>query len=57
MQLGSRATGNSGPSNYQKPAASTTPHAPSQPREMPAEELPTINLEEEEEVKIEDVPF
>jgi len=59
MQLGSRAQGSAGagPSNYTRPAASTTPNAPSQPQEMPAEEIPTINLDDEEEVKIEDVPF
>lgn len=58
MQLGSRAQGASRPAGtsygggYNAP--STTP-APAP--EAPAEQLPTINLDEEEEVKIEDVPF
>jgi hypothetical protein len=59
MQLGSRpqgggtsaAYGNNAPSSPSAPAA-----APRQ--ESPAEQIPTINLdEEEEEIKIEDVPF
>lgn len=56
MQLGSRAQGQGAPtgSSFQR---STTPSAPSASREVPAEEIPTINLDEEEEVKIEDVPF
>ncbi len=55
MQLGSRAQGQGGVnSNFNKPAAT----APAQPAPAPAEEIPTINLDEEEdEVKIEDVPF
>jgi len=53
MQLGSRAQGgNSG--SYNRPAS---PAASSAAKEAPAEEIPTINLDEEEEVKIEDVPF
>jgi len=54
MQLGSRAQG----SSYQKPAASaqTPPSAPAQ--SSAEEQIPTINLDEEQdEVKIEDVPF
>lgn len=54
MQLGSRAQG----SSYQRPTApASTPAAPSAP--APADEqIPTINLDEEQdEVKIEDVPF
>jgi single-strand DNA-binding protein len=54
MQLGSRAQGTSS-SSYNNPAPAK-PVAPMQ--EAPAEEIPTINLDEEEnEVKIEDVPF
>ena len=60
MQLGSRAQGQSGQGsgNYNKPAV-----APQQEQSAPAlspaaEEIPTINLDEEEdEVRIEDVPF
>lgn len=58
MQLGSKPRGayESGqPSAYNKPASA--PQAV-QSQAAPAEEIPTINLdEEEEEVKIEDVPF
>ena len=55
MQLGSRSQGSSAPSSYNNPAPAK-PAAPAQ--EAPAEEIPTINLDEEEnEVKIEDVPF
>ena len=56
MQLGSRAQGASAPaSSYNNPAPAK-PTAPVQ--ESPAEEIPTINLDEEEnEVRIEDVPF
>lgn len=56
MQLGSRAQGASAPaSSYNNPA----PAKPATPQqEAPAEEIPTINLDEEEnEVRIEDVPF
>jgi len=53
MQLGSRAQG-AGQGEYNR-SSSTTPSAPAP--EAPAEEIPTINLDEEEEVKIEDVPF
>ncbi len=56
MQLGSRPQGVSAPaSSYNNPAPAK-PTAPQQ--EAPAEEIPTINLDEEEnEVRIEDVPF
>ena len=53
MQLGSRAQGAAA-------RASFTPSAPAArntSQEAPAEEIPTINLDDEEEVKIEDVPF
>jgi single-strand DNA-binding protein len=58
MQLGSRPQGSSSfqpgqNSSFAKPAPAQTPAA-----EQPAEEIPTINLDEEQdEVKIEDVPF
>lgn len=54
MQLGSRPQG-AGQSSYGNAASK-----PAQPNtnEKPAQEIPTINLDEEEnEVKIEDVPF
>jgi single-strand DNA-binding protein len=57
MQLGSRAQGSSG--QYSAPAQRPTqPSAPVANKETPIEEIPTINLDEEEnEIKIEDVPF
>jgi single-strand DNA-binding protein len=58
MQLGSRAGqgGGQGAGNYNKPAASASAQA--QSPQAAAEEIPTINLDEEEdEVRIEDVPF
>jgi hypothetical protein len=57
MQLGSRPQGSSGGSgSYNNPAAAKPATAPAP--EAPAQEIPTINLDEEEnEVKIEDVPF
>lgn len=51
MQLGSRAQGASG--YAERPAAAS----PSPAKESPAEEIPTINLDEEDEIRIEDVPF
>ncbi len=51
MQLGSRAQGASG--SFERPAAAS----PAPAKESPAEEIPTINLDEEDEIKIEDVPF
>ena len=55
MQLGSRPQGSAGPKPpFSQPAA---PQAP-RPAAAPQEEIPTIQLEEEQdEVKIEDVPF
>ena len=51
MQLGAKPQGRP----YAKAGA---PDAPSAPAQTPAEEIPTINLDEEQdEVKIEDVPF
>jgi single-strand DNA-binding protein len=56
MQLGSRAQGTSAPASSFNNPSPAKPAAPTQ--EAPAEEIPTINLDEEEnEVKIEDVPF
>lgn len=56
MQLGSRPQGSSG-SGYSRPAAAPSASQPAA-QEAPAEEIPTINLDEEQdEVKIEDVPF
>lgn len=53
MQLGSRPQGGGTYGNQsQAPAQNQTP------KEAPAEEIPTINLDEEEnDIKIEDVPF
>ena len=61
MQLGSRAQGSGnyspqgGGQNFNRPTAPG--NSPASPMEAPAEEIPTINLDEEEEVRIEDVPF
>lgn len=58
MQLGSRAAGSAPRTgSYQSPSSPANPMAPRE--EKPAEEeIPTINLDEEQdEVKIEDVPF
>jgi single-strand DNA-binding protein len=53
MQLGARPQGTPRPASpYNQPS----PAAPVS-QDAPAEEIPTINLDEEEEVKIEDVPF
>jgi single-strand DNA-binding protein len=54
MQLGSRAGGSQAGASYNRPSQ---PASPSPQAEAPAEEIPTINLDEEEEVRIEDVPF
>ena len=55
MQMGSRPQGSG---NYSRPAVATgVPPQASKPEPV-AEEIPTINLDEEQdEVKIEDVPF
>lgn len=56
MQLGSRPQGSG--SSYSPQAPRAHQPAPAQQQEAPAEEIPTINLDEEQdEVKIEDVPF
>jgi single-strand DNA-binding protein len=61
MQLGSkpRSAYEAGGTSYHNPASARPATTPSVPRaEALAEEIPTINLDEEEnEVKIEDVPF
>lgn len=56
MQLGSRAGQGGGMNSTPRPAAPrATESAPKQaPQE---EEIPTINLDDEKEIKIEDVPF
>jgi single-strand DNA-binding protein len=58
MQMGARAQGGGG-GNYSRPAqAQPAVPAAAQKSEPVAEEIPTINLDEEQdEVKIEDVPF
>ena len=54
MQLGSRAQG----SSYQRPTTPVQAPASAPEQASAAEEIPTINLDEEQdEVKIEDVPF
>lgn len=57
MQLGSRAQGSGqSSSNFSSPSAPAS--SPAVAKETPIEEIPTINLDEEEnEIKIEDVPF
>lgn len=56
MQLGARAGQGGGQTgSYNRPAA--TPAAAASTPAPAAEEIPTINLDEEDEVRIEDVPF
>ena len=56
MQLGSKPQGAARSSAPQ--GGYSAPSSPSAPaKEAPVEEIPTINLDEEEEVRIEDVPF
>lgn len=59
MQLGSRPQGGGAPASYGSTAPAAASAGAAVPRqESPAEQIPTINLdEEEEEIKIEDVPF
>jgi len=55
MQMGSRPQGGG---SYNRPAAAATAAPQSAKPEPIAEEIPTINLDEEQdEVKLEDVPF
>lgn len=58
MQLGSRAAGSSSaPGSFNKPVTATAQQRPQQDARA-EEEIPTINLDEEQdEVRIEDVPF
>ena len=62
MQMGSRPQGGGGGGNYSRPAQASAPQATrpmgTQPTPAAAEEIPTINLDEEtDEVRLEDVPF
>ena len=60
MQMGQRAQGSSGPrpAPMAMGAAAATPRPTAQQQTPMAEELPTINLDEEQdEVRLEDVPF
>lgn len=54
MQLGAKSQGRS----FNQGATPSPPATPAAPAQPAAEEIPTINLDEEQdEVKIEDVPF
>lgn len=53
MQLGSRPQGTSTGNVPRSPSTASVPVQPA----MPEEEIPTINLDDEKEIKIEDVPF
>jgi single-strand DNA-binding protein len=55
MQLGSRAGGSTGGSAPR--SQSSAPAAAKNTEPVPDEEIPTINLDDEKEIKIEDVPF
>ncbi len=60
MQLGARAQGNNNNNSFTpRPAAAPAQNSNNAPQEQEvAEEIPTINLDEEQdEVRIEDVPF
>jgi len=58
MQLGARAQGSAQRGNYGAPAAAATVATAGAAQQPAEEQLPTINLEEEQdEVRIEDVPF
>ncbi|EKE25785.1 MAG: Single-stranded DNA-binding protein [uncultured bacterium] len=61
MQMGSRAQGQGGSGNFNRPAqmGAAAPASRPAPQQAPvAEEIPTINLDEEQdEVRLEDVPF
>ena len=57
MQMGSRAQGSAG-GNRPAPMGNATASRPTPAQQAPAEEIPTINLDEEQdEVRLEDVPF
>ena len=55
MQMGSKPQGAARQGGSYQPQAQSA--APSQAKEAAMEEIPTINLDDEEEVRIEDVPF
>lgn len=55
MQLGQKARGQS-EQGYSASSASSIPEK-KEKKEIAEEDIPTINLDEEDEVKIEDVPF
>ena len=55
MQLGQKSRGQSG-QGYQTSGTPATPEK-KEKKEISEEDIPTINLDEEDEVKIEDVPF
>lgn len=58
MQLGARAQGSAGREQYPSSNSAGSSAPARQPESPAAEEIPTINLDEEaDEVKIEDVPF
>ena len=57
MQLGSRAGSGGGVTSSPNFPKSPAPVQNQRPAAAAEEEIPTINLDEEEEVKIEDVPF
>lgn len=57
MQLGSKPQGAARTQNAGYQSSPAQPAAPAQQKEAPMEEIPTINLDDEEEVRIEDVPF
>jgi hypothetical protein len=59
MQLGSRPQGQGASSFSPRPQASASPAGNNNTAQQPpAEEIPTINLDEEQdEVRLEDVPF
>lgn len=60
MQMGSRAQGSAGAGSFARPTQMGAAPAsrPTPQQQAPAEEIPTINLDEEQdEVRLEDVPF
>ena len=58
MQMGSRAQGSSQGGSYNRPAQPAAAPASRPAPQAVAEEIPTINLDEEvDEVRLEDVPF
>ncbi|MFA5993872.1 MAG: single-stranded DNA-binding protein [Parcubacteria group bacterium] len=57
MQLGSRAGAGTGtPGSFNKPTTAQ-PNAVKKPQVEMEEEIPTINLDEQDEIRLEDVPF